>query len=170
MFCRKTESVKFPEMGDRTFEKFVRFVEAHKTNPVTKDGDCFNAQVSLNYLKRNLNSVKIENLNLRRRLKREILTRNIAERGGSNVERLLNKKNKMLSDSEAKLMNLWAENRKLLQQVLAAKRHLRKYRRMAEMTLAELKQRNWELHSTILSLEEANSKLVDDSDKSSTHE
>ncbi|XP_046854863.1 thioredoxin domain-containing protein 11-like isoform X2 [Xenia sp. Carnegie-2017] len=103
---RKTESVKFPQMGDRTFEKFVRFVEAHKTNPVTKDSDCFNAQVSLNYLKRNLNSIKIENLNLRRRLKREILTRKIAEKGGSNVERLLNKKNKMLSDSEAKLMNL----------------------------------------------------------------
>ena len=103
---------------------------------------------------RNLNYLKRQNTNLRRRLNSEIVAKENAKK---QVRALLGEKTEAKSDYHTKLRKLSAENSKLLREILQAKKQLSKYRSIAQRTVEELKRRNWKLHSTIVSLEEGNS-------------
>ncbi|XP_028415895.1 thioredoxin domain-containing protein 11-like [Dendronephthya gigantea] len=152
---RKDLSVKFPENQARTLENFIKFMETHKTGHVkirqryvTGSG-----HMRVHSLQRNLNYLKRQNTNLRRRLNSEIAAKENAKR---QVDALLSERTAVELDYNAKLRKLSVENSKLLREILQAKKRLSKYRSIAQRTVEELKRRNWELHSTIVSLEEGN--------------
>ena len=117
--------------------------------------------VRIHSLQRNLNYLKRQNINLRTRLNREIIAKEKAEKGRLKAERqfgaFLDQTNEANFDYKTELQKLSTQNAELLREILSAKDELSKYRKIAQKTVEELRKRNWELHSTIVSLEEANS-------------
>ena len=172
---RKDLSVKFPETEERTLENFVKFVETHKTEHVKSSRKYFASHVRIHSLQRNLDYLKRQNIDLRRRLNRQILEKSNAEKRRLVAERhlgaLLDQKNKANFDYKSELQGLTQQNAELLRGILNVRDHLNKHRKIAQSTVEELRKRNWELHSTIVSLEKANlqfSKEPNDSSKIKT--
>ena len=168
-------SVKFPETEERSLENFVKFVEAHKTEHVIPIRKYFPSHLRIHSLQRNLDYLKRQNSDLRRRLNRQILAKRNAENRRLVAERqvgaLLDQNNKANFDYKSELQGLTQQNTELLREILNARDQLNKYRKIAQSTVEELRKRNWELHSTIVSLEKANlqfSKETNDSSKIKT--
>ena len=163
--------MKFPENEERSLENFIKFVETHRTNHVNALRKTVTSHVRVHSLQRNLDYLKRQNVNLRRRINREIAAKQNAEKGRLTAERqvgaLLGEKNDANFDCRLELQKLSAENTQLLREILNAKDQLSKYRKIAQRTVEELRKRNWELQSTILDLEQASLILAkEESDKS----
>ena len=163
--------MKFPENEGRTLENFIKFVETHRTNHVKALRKTVTSHVRVHSLQRNLDYLKRQNVNLRRRINCEIAAKQNAEKGRLTAERqvgaLLGEKNDANFDCRSELQKLSAENTQLLREILNAKDQLSKYRKIAQRTVEELRKRNWELQSTIRDLEQASLILAkEESDKS----
>ena len=152
--------MKFPENEERTLGNFVKFVETHKTDHVTSSRKYVTSHVRIHSLQRNLDYLKRQNINLRQRLNREIMAKGNAEKRRLTAERqvgaLLDEKNEAKFDCKSELQKLSAQNAQLLREILNARDQLSKYRRIAQSTVEDLRKRNWDLHSTIVSLEQEN--------------
>ena len=156
--------MKFPESKERTLENFIKFVETHKTNHVKALRKYATSHVRIHSLQRNLDYLKRQNINLRRRINREIAAKENAEERRLTAERqlgaLLGERDDANFDCKFELRKLSAENTQLLREILNARNQLSKYRIIAQRTVEELRKRNWELHSTIVNLEQASSLLA----------
>ena len=163
--------MKFPETEDRTLENFVKFVETHKTRNVEANRKHVTSHVRIHSLQRNLDYLKRQNIDLRRRLNRQILAKGDAEKRRLVAERqvsaLLDQKDSANFDYKSELRELSEKNAELLREIFNARDQLNKYRQFAQSTVDELRKRNWGLHSTIVSLEQANLQFLKESNDSS---